>query len=54
MATDSRKTSMKGFADPSVSIKPSALASLQLEGKRLVIIGGTDGLGRALANKAAS
>jgi NAD(P)-dependent dehydrogenase (short-subunit alcohol dehydrogenase family) len=54
MPTDSRKTSMKGFADPSVSVKPSALASLQLEGKRLVIIGGTDGLGRALANKAAS
>ena len=44
---------MKGFPDPSVVVAQVPLASLDLKGRRLAIIGGTDGLGRALAKQAA-
>jgi len=46
-----RKTSMNGFRDPSVVVHPPA--TLELSGKRIVVVGGTDGLGRALARLAA-
>jgi NAD(P)-dependent dehydrogenase (short-subunit alcohol dehydrogenase family) len=42
-----RKTSMNGFPDPSLVVHPPA--SLDLSGKRVAVVGGTDGLGRALA-----
>jgi len=46
-----RKTSMNGIPDPSLVVHRPA--SLALSGKRLVVVGGTDGLGRALARLAA-
>jgi NAD(P)-dependent dehydrogenase (short-subunit alcohol dehydrogenase family) len=52
MATS--KPSMKGFPDPSFTVQPMPVASLDLSGKRVVIVGGTDGLGRAIATLAAS
>jgi len=42
-----RKTSMNGFPDPSLVVHPPA--SLELSGKRAAVVGGTDGLGRAIA-----
>lgn len=48
------KTSMSGFPDPSVTVKPVAASALELAGKTLVVVGGTDGLGRAIAQLAAS
>lgn len=45
-----RKTSMNGFPDPSLVVRPPA--SLDLSGKRIVVVGGTDGLGRAIARLA--
>lgn len=46
-----RKTSMNGIPDPSLVVHPPA--SLELSGKRMVVVGGTDGLGRAIARLAA-
>jgi NAD(P)-dependent dehydrogenase (short-subunit alcohol dehydrogenase family) len=46
-----RKTSMTGIPDPSLVVHPPA--SLELSGKRVVVVGGTDGLGRAIARLAA-
>lgn len=48
------KTSMKGFPDRSFTVHAVPLESLDLSGKRVVIVGGTDGLGRAIATLAAS
>lgn len=48
------KTSMKGFPDRSLTLQPVPVESLDLGGKRVVIVGGTDGLGRAIATLAAS
>lgn len=48
------KSSMKGFADPSLRVHLPPLDSLSLAGKRFAVIGGTDGLGRAIARAAAS
>jgi NAD(P)-dependent dehydrogenase (short-subunit alcohol dehydrogenase family) len=48
------KTSMKGFPDRSFTVRPAPISALELSGKRMVIIGGTDGLGRAIAKLAAS
>lgn len=42
-----RKTSMNGIPDPSLVVHPPA--SLELSGKRVAVVGGTDGLGRAIA-----
>ncbi|HEX8701193.1 MAG TPA: hypothetical protein VF815_20380, partial [Myxococcaceae bacterium] len=49
-----RKTSMNGFPDPSLTVRRVPTASLDLAGKRMAIVGGTDGLGRAIARLAAS
>jgi NAD(P)-dependent dehydrogenase (short-subunit alcohol dehydrogenase family) len=49
-----RKTSMNGFPDPSLTLRHVPTASLDLSGKRLAVVGGTDGLGRAIARLAAS
>ena len=48
------KTSMKGFPDRSLTLQPVPVESLGLTGKRVVIVGGTDGLGRAIATLAAA
>jgi NAD(P)-dependent dehydrogenase (short-subunit alcohol dehydrogenase family) len=42
-----RKTSMNGIPDPSLVVRPPA--TLDLSGKRIAVVGGTDGLGRAIA-----
>lgn len=41
------KTSMKGVRDPSVTLE--AAGALDLRGKSALVVGGTDGLGRAIA-----
>lgn len=48
----SPKTSMSGFPDPSVVLTSVPLADLDLKGRKLLVIGGTDGLGRALTQAA--
>lgn len=52
MAT-AAKSSMKGYPDTSLTLQLRPLDSLDLEGKELLVIGGTDGLGRAIARAAA-
>ena len=47
-----QKTSIKGVPDPSVTIRPVPIERLDLSSKRLAIIGGTNGLGRAIAQQA--
>ena len=49
-----RKTSMNGFPDPSLTVRRVPAASLDLKGKSMAVVGGTDGLGRAIARLAAS
>ena len=49
-----RKSSMNGYPDPSLTVRPVPASSLDLSGKSLAIVGGTDGLGRAIARLAAS
>jgi len=48
------RQSMKGFPDTSFKPQLAPLDSLNLAGKRLVVVGGTDGLGRAISALAAS
>ncbi len=48
------KSSMSGFPDKSVTLTPLAATALDLHGKTFVVVGGTDGLGRAIAKLAAS
>lgn len=45
---------MNGFPDPNLTVRHVPAASLDLSGKSLAIVGGTDGLGRAIARLAAS
>src|SRR3984893_7412918 len=47
-----QKTSIKGVPDRSVTIRPIPIERLDLSSKRLLIIGGTNGLGRAIAQQA--
>ena len=47
-----QKTSIKGVADPSVTIRPIPIEQLDLSSKRMAVIGGTNGLGRAIAAQA--
>jgi NAD(P)-dependent dehydrogenase (short-subunit alcohol dehydrogenase family) len=47
-----QKTSIKGVPDPSVTIRPVPIEQLDLSSKRLAVIGGTNGLGRAIAQQA--
>jgi NAD(P)-dependent dehydrogenase (short-subunit alcohol dehydrogenase family) len=46
------KTSIKGVPDPSTTIRPVPIERLDLSSKRLAVIGGTNGLGRAIAQQA--
>jgi NAD(P)-dependent dehydrogenase (short-subunit alcohol dehydrogenase family) len=46
------KTSIKGISDPSVTIRPIPIDRLDLSSKRLAVVGGTNGLGRAIAQQA--
>jgi NAD(P)-dependent dehydrogenase (short-subunit alcohol dehydrogenase family) len=46
------KTSIKGIPDPSVTIRPIPIDRLDLSSKRLAVVGGTNGLGRAIAQQA--
>lgn len=48
------KQSMNGITDPSLPLRKAPIDSLHWAGKKVVIIGGTDGLGRALARLSAS
>jgi NAD(P)-dependent dehydrogenase (short-subunit alcohol dehydrogenase family) len=48
-----RKTSINGFPDPSLAVRHVPVASLDLAGKSVAVVGGTDGLGRAVARLAA-
>lgn len=48
------KRAMNGIADPSLRIERVAPESLDLSGKKVVVVGGTNGLGRALARFAAT
>src|SRR3977135_2606164 len=43
---------MGGVPDPSVTVRPSPIEILDLSSKRLAVIGGTNGLGRAIAQQA--
>ena len=47
-----QKTSVKGIPDPSVTIRPIPIDRLDLSSKRLAVVGGTNGLGRAIAQQA--
>ena len=43
---------MKGVPDRSVTVRPTPIEQLDLSSKRLAVIGGTNGLGRAIARQA--
>jgi NAD(P)-dependent dehydrogenase (short-subunit alcohol dehydrogenase family) len=47
-----QKTSIKGVPDPSVILRLSPVDELDLTSKKLAVIGGTNGLGRAIATQA--
>ena len=47
-----QKTSIKGVPDPSLTIQPIPIDRLDLSSKRLAVVGGTNGLGRAIAQQA--
>jgi len=47
-----RKASTKGVPDPSLTIRPIPIERLDLSSKRLAVVGGTNGLGRAIAQQA--
>jgi NAD(P)-dependent dehydrogenase (short-subunit alcohol dehydrogenase family) len=49
-----RKTSMNGVPDTSLMVRPAAATAIDLGGKRIAVVGGTDGLGRAIAKLAAA
>ena len=43
---------MRGVPDRSVTVRPTPIEQLDLSSKRLAVIGGTNGLGRAIARQA--
>ena len=47
-----QKASSKGVPDPNVTVRPIPIEELDLSSKRLAVIGGTNGLGRAIAQQA--
>lgn len=47
-----QKIRLKGVPDKSMDIRPVAVEQLDLSSKKLVVIGGTNGLGRAIAQQA--
>lgn len=50
----SRKQKMSGYPDPSLILHPVAVDALDLAGKAAIVVGGTDGLGRAIARQLAA
>lgn len=54
MASRPKKPGMSGIPDPSLPWDHRKPEAVDLEGKRLVVVGGTGGLGRAIAVLAAS
>jgi hypothetical protein len=51
-APGKQKTSFKAVPDPSVTLRLDPIEQLDLSGKKLAVIGGTNGLGRAIAQQA--
>jgi NAD(P)-dependent dehydrogenase (short-subunit alcohol dehydrogenase family) len=51
-APKSRTSPKNGVPDPSVTLRPTSIERLDLSSKRLAVIGGTGGLGRAIAQQA--
>lgn len=49
-----QRTSMNGIPDASLVVRPAAVGAIDLRGKRIAVVGGTDGLGRAIAKLAAA
>jgi NAD(P)-dependent dehydrogenase (short-subunit alcohol dehydrogenase family) len=49
-----QKSSMFGIPDPNVRLDPTPVDQLDLKGRWLAVVGGTDGLGRAIARLAAA
>ena len=47
-----QKTSIKGVPDPSVTVRPIPVEQLDLSSSKLAVVGGTNGLGRAIAQQA--
>jgi NAD(P)-dependent dehydrogenase (short-subunit alcohol dehydrogenase family) len=47
-----QRTSYKGVPDPSVTLRLPPIEQLDLSSKKLAVIGGTNGLGRAIARQA--
>jgi NAD(P)-dependent dehydrogenase (short-subunit alcohol dehydrogenase family) len=47
-----RKTSIKGVTDRSVTVRPIPVEQLDLSSSKLAVVGGTNGLGRAIAQQA--
>lgn len=47
-----QKTRIKGVPDPGVSLRLSPIGQLDLTSRKLAVIGGTNGLGRAIARQA--
>ena len=52
MPPKSRTSPKNGVPDPSVTLRPTPIEQLDLSSKRLLVIGGTGGLGRAIAQQA--
>lgn len=50
----SRRQKMSGYPDPSLTLHPAAVDTLDLAGKAAIVVGGTDGLGRAIARQFAA
>lgn len=45
---------MRGIPDPSLRLHPTPVDRLDLAGRKVIVVGGTDGLGRAIARLAAA
>ena len=54
MSNDSRKPGFSGRRDPSLDWARRPVDALELSGKQVVVVGGTNGLGRAIARVAAA
>lgn len=52
--SEARRPGMSGIRDTSLTWARRPTSALELEGKRVVVVGGTGGLGRAIAGKAAA
>jgi NAD(P)-dependent dehydrogenase (short-subunit alcohol dehydrogenase family) len=52
LAPSKQKISYKATPDPAVTLRPDPIEQLDLSSRKLVVIGGTNGLGRAIAQQA--